>query len=178
MAKVYYDKEKNIIAFHPGYYVDDIISESDIKEILIKGLGEETLNKLINGEIDVDRELAKNLEICTGINKLTWLKLQESYNDKSGCTKCKEYTFLKEYKASFKDMLIIITLITLCMFPILIAPVIIAFIIAPFYLHAELTTKVIYYLVVMFVMPLVLMLIRRLKDVFKNTIKFMIGKLS
>ena len=61
MAKVFYDKKRNEVAFHPGYYIQDMIAEDkDIKKILLIGLGEETLNNLIDGKIDVDRELAKN----------------------------------------------------------------------------------------------------------------------
>lgn len=180
MAKVFYDKKRNEVAFHPGYYIQDMIAEDkDIKKILLIGLGEETLNNLIDGKIDVDRELAKNLETCTGVSKLTWLALQKSYNEKVGCNKCSpEDIFMEEYKASFKDMLIIITLIGLSLCPLLFIPVIVSLIIAPIHLNAEPASKIIYYLILFFIMPLIIMAFRRLKDIFINTIKFMISKLS
>ena len=179
MAKVFYDKEKDIIAFHPGYYIQDMIEEDDVKEILIKGLGEKTLNDLIAGDIDVDRELAKNLEICTGVSKLTWISLQDTYDEKiKHRKKTIEDTFVEEYKASTKDMLIIMTLLAICVCPLLFLPLIIALIIAPIYLNAEPANKIIYYMVLFFILPLLIMAARRLKDIFINTIKFMIGKLS
>lgn len=178
MARVFYNKEKDIISYHPGCYVQDMAQDKDTREILLKGLGEETLNGLIDGKIDVDRELANTLEICTGINKLTWLSIQKSYDENMGCKKSVEDAFIEEYKASFKDMLIIMTLITLCLCPLLFVPVIIALIYAPLYLNAEPANKIIYYMVLLFTMPLMIMLFRRLKDIFKSTIKFMINKLS
>lgn len=178
MAKVFYDKKRNIVAYHPGYYIQDMIEESDVKEILVKGLGEKTLNGLIAGDIDVDRELANSLEICTQVSKSTWLSLQKTYDEKINCKKRIEDTFIEEYKASAKDMVIILTLITLCIFPLLFLPLILSLIIAPAYLDISSANKIIYYIILFFVMPLLIMVGRRLKDIFINTIKFMISKLS
>ena len=178
MAKVFYDKKRNIVAYHPGYYIQDMIEESDVKAILVKGLGEKTLNGLIAGDIDVDRELANSLEICTQVSKSTWLSLQKTYDEKINCKKRIEDTFIEEYKASAKDMVIILTLITLCIFPLSFLPLILSLIIVPAYLDIGSANKIIYYIILFFVMPLLIMVGRRLKDIFINTIKFMISKLS
>lgn len=178
MARFFYNKEKDEISYHPGYYVQEVAEDKDTRKILLTGLGEQTLSDLIEGKIDVDRELANSLEICTGINKLTWLSIQESFDKNIKCKKSIEDTFAEEYKASAKDMLIIMTLVTLSIFPLLFIPLILALIYAPFFLKAEPANKIIYYMCLFVVMPLLLMLAKRLKDIFKNTFKYMISKLS
>ncbi len=183
MAKVFYDKSKNIAAYHPGYYIQDIIAEDkDAKEILLIGIGKKELDELIQGTLDVDREIAKKLETCTGVDKLTWLAIQKSYDEKTGSNKYKyaiENTFIEEYKCAVKDMLIIITLITLCLCPLLFFPLIASLILLPIQLNLNLINKIIYYnIVLFFVIPLMIIGFRKLKDMFKNTIKFMISKLS
>lgn len=80
MNKIEYE---NLIAFHPGYYINDMITETDLSlDSFASKLGEskEYINNLINGDIDVSPELAYKLSNTFGTSKDLWLNLQDSYN--------------------------------------------------------------------------------------------------
>lgn len=82
MNKIEYE---NLIAFHPGYYINDMIEEKDlsVKAFANKlGVSESEMKKLINGDMDVSSELANKLSETLGTSKDLWLNLQNSYNIK------------------------------------------------------------------------------------------------
>ena len=79
------EKYKDIIAFHPGYYVEEAIqdmkiSQSDFAKRL--GIPERTLSLFINGQIDISYKLAERLSMVLGTNIKLWFNLQRTYNNK------------------------------------------------------------------------------------------------
>ena len=79
-------KEYNeILAFHPGYYIGEIIDEMEITqeefakrlEITPKALGE-----LINGKTNLSKEIAKKLSTVLGMSIEVWLNLQTEFECK------------------------------------------------------------------------------------------------
>lgn len=82
MNKIEYD---NIIAFHPGYVLKDIIDgEGMTQDELSKRLGTsaKTVSKLINGKIDLSTEMAMRLSIVFGTSIGMWLKLNQDFFEK------------------------------------------------------------------------------------------------
>lgn len=76
---------KELIAFHPGSYVEDIIDDLNItQEEFAHRLGElpKTVSKLVNGEIKLSAEVAYKLEKLTGVDYQTWMNLQSGYDKK------------------------------------------------------------------------------------------------
>jgi addiction module HigA family antidote len=76
---------KNIIAFHPGHYVKELIEDMEITQSeLAKRMDttDKTVSKLLSGEIPLSMELAKKLSQMTGVSVGTWLNLQKVYNEK------------------------------------------------------------------------------------------------
>lgn len=76
---------KDLIAFHPGSYVEEIIedlniSQKDFAQRL--GTTEKSLSKLVNGEDKLSDELALKLSKLTGISLNTWLNLQKQFDAK------------------------------------------------------------------------------------------------
>lgn len=82
MNKMEYE---DLIAFHPGYYIDEIIEDMEIsqdefaKRLDVTG---KTISKLVNGKIDLSEEIAVKLSIMLGTDVKTWLNLQQSYTEK------------------------------------------------------------------------------------------------
>lgn len=79
------EKYKDIIAFHPGCYVEEAIqdmniSQSDFAKRL--GIPERTLSLFINGQIDVSYNLARRLSMVLGTSIKFWFNLQRIYNKK------------------------------------------------------------------------------------------------
>ncbi len=77
---------KNLIAFHPGTYVADIIDDLNItqKEFANRlGTTEKSLSKLLNGEDNLSKEMAYKLSKLTGISINTWMNLQNEYDKKT-----------------------------------------------------------------------------------------------
>ena len=71
---------KDIIAFHPGYYVEDIIEELGISQAefaLRMGTTPKTLSQLVNGRINISNDLAKKLSMMLGSSVDGWLNLQK-----------------------------------------------------------------------------------------------------
>ena len=71
---------KDIIAFHPGYYVEDIIEELGISQAefaLRMGTTPKTLSQLVNGWINISNDLAKKLSMMLGSSADGWLNLQK-----------------------------------------------------------------------------------------------------
>lgn len=76
---------KDLIAFHPGSYVEDIIDELNITQAEFAerlGISAKTISKIVNGEEGISTETANKLAKLTGVSVITWLKLQVSYDAK------------------------------------------------------------------------------------------------
>jgi len=72
---------ENISAFHPGYYLKDLINELEItQEEFAKRLNTtpKNLSELINGKASISANLAKNLSLMLGTSIDMWLDLQKS----------------------------------------------------------------------------------------------------
>lgn len=74
---------KDIIAFHPGAYIEDIIDDLNItqSEFAKKmGVNSNTIGRLVRGKDTLSPELANKLDSATGIDAQTWLNIQNEYN--------------------------------------------------------------------------------------------------
>ena len=82
---------KNLKAFHPGYYINELIEEMDISQnefALRLGTTEKILSKLINGEIPLSKNLAENLSLMTKTSVSVWLNLQAKYDEQCCRKRC------------------------------------------------------------------------------------------
>ena len=78
-------ESKDLIAFHPGQYVEELIEEYNVtqKEFAERlGVSEMKLGKLVNGEESISNEIARKLAKVTNISMITWLNLQNAYDVK------------------------------------------------------------------------------------------------
>ncbi len=78
-VKIYED----LIAFHPGSYVEDIIDDLNIsqKEFAERlGVSAKTISKIVNAEEPISKDTANKLSKLTGISLETWLNLQATYD--------------------------------------------------------------------------------------------------
>lgn len=76
---------KDIIAFHPGSYVEDIIEGLNITQQEFAqriGTTPKTISKILNGEENISIDLANKLDKISGISLETWMNLQASYDKK------------------------------------------------------------------------------------------------
>lgn len=76
---------KDIMAFHPGYYVADIIDDMGISQTEFAtrlGTTGKTVSKLVNGQINLSTDLAKKLSVMTGTSIELWLSLQSTFDQK------------------------------------------------------------------------------------------------
>lgn len=76
---------KDIVAFHPGYYIADIIEDMGISQAEFAtrmGTTAKTLSQLINGQANISNDLAKKLSVMMGTSAEVWLNLQNTYNQK------------------------------------------------------------------------------------------------
>lgn len=76
---------KDLIAFHPGQYVEELIEEYNVtqKEFAERlGISEMKLGKLVNGEESISNDIADKLANITNISMKTWLNLQHVYDVK------------------------------------------------------------------------------------------------
>ena len=76
---------KDLIAFHPGQYVEELIKEYNVtqKEFAEHlGISEMKLGKLVNGEESISNDIARKLAKITNISIITWLNLQNAYDVK------------------------------------------------------------------------------------------------
>lgn len=83
MSKV--TEYKYIVAFHPGYYIADIIEEMEITQAEFAtrlGTNTKTLSCLINGQANISNDLAKKLSVMMGTSEEVWLNLQTTYDQK------------------------------------------------------------------------------------------------
>lgn len=76
---------KDLAAFHPGYYVQDIIDDMEITQSeFAKRLNttDKTLSQLLAGKISLSVDLANKLSQMTGTSVAMWLNLQAQYDEK------------------------------------------------------------------------------------------------
>lgn len=76
---------KDLVAFHPGSYVEEIIEDLDITQSEFAKRLEttpKTLSKIINGESAISVDVANKLDKTTGVSLKTWLNLQANYDTK------------------------------------------------------------------------------------------------
>lgn len=76
---------KDIVAFHPGYYIADIIEDMGISQAEFAtrmGTTAKTLSQLINGQANISNDLAKKLSAMLGTSIDVWQNLQNAYNQK------------------------------------------------------------------------------------------------
>ena len=70
---------QDIIAFHPGSYVEDIIDDLNIsqKEFAERlGVSAKTISKIVNAEESISKDTANKLAKLTGVSLETWVNLQ------------------------------------------------------------------------------------------------------
>jgi len=82
MNKIEY---KELIAFHPGYYLKEIIEDMGItQDEFAKRLGTtgKSLSDLLNGKSNLSKEISLNLSIMFGTTMDVWLNLQKTYIEK------------------------------------------------------------------------------------------------
>ena len=78
-------ESKDLIAFHPGQYVEELIEDYNVtqKEFAERlGISEMKLYKLVNGEESISNDIARKLAKVTNISMITWLNLQNAYDVK------------------------------------------------------------------------------------------------
>lgn len=74
---------EDLIAFHPGSYVEEIIDDLNIsqKEFAERlGVSPKTISKIINAEESISKDTANKLSKLTGVSIETWLNLQNIYD--------------------------------------------------------------------------------------------------
>lgn len=76
---------KDILAFHPGYYVAEIIEDMGVTqaEFAIRmGTTSKTLSQLVNGQANISNDLAQKLSSMLGTSVEFWLNLQTAFDEK------------------------------------------------------------------------------------------------
>jgi len=74
---------KDIVAFHPGYYIADIIEDMGISQVEFAarmGTTAKTLSQLLNGQANITNDLAKKLSVMMGTSAEVWQRLQNTYD--------------------------------------------------------------------------------------------------
>ena len=74
---------KDLVAFHPGYYIADIIDDMEISQAEFAermGTTAKTLSQLLSGKANISNDLAKKISVMTGTSVDIWLKLQNTYD--------------------------------------------------------------------------------------------------
>ena len=76
---------KNISAFHPGYYISDLINDLEMSQeefALRLGVTPKNLSDLVNGKASISKNIAKKLSLMLGTSADVWLELQKKYDQK------------------------------------------------------------------------------------------------
>ena len=76
---------KEIVAFHPGYYIAEIIEDMGISQAEFAermGTTAKTLSQLVNGQANITNDLAKKLSVMLGTSIQLWQNLQNAYDQK------------------------------------------------------------------------------------------------
>lgn len=75
----------DMFAFHPGYYVAEVIDDMGITQAEFAtrlGTTTKTLSCLVNGQANISNDLAKKLSVMMGTSEELWLNLQNAYDKK------------------------------------------------------------------------------------------------
>ena len=75
-------KHKHLYAFHPGYFVKQIIEDEGVTQDEFAarlGITSKTLSELVNGKINLSKEVAEALSSMLGTSVEMWLNLQKKY---------------------------------------------------------------------------------------------------
>lgn len=75
----------NKIPFLVGSYIKDFINYEEITDYEFAeraGVDVEVIDKLVNEEIQVNKDLALKLERATKVDYKTWLNLQKTYEER------------------------------------------------------------------------------------------------
>lgn len=76
---------KELVTFHPGYYIADIIEDMEITQAEFAtrlGTNTKTLSCLINGQANISNDLAKKLSVMMGTGEEVWLNLQSVFDQR------------------------------------------------------------------------------------------------
>lgn len=76
---------RDIMAFHPGYYVAEIIEDMGVTqaEFAVRmGTTGKTLSQLVNGQTNISNDLAQKLSTMLGTSIDFWLNLQSAFDEK------------------------------------------------------------------------------------------------
>lgn len=76
---------KDLIAFHPGYYLEEVIEDLGISqaEFAIRlGTTPKTISTIVNGQINLSFDIAEKLSIMLGTSIDVWINLQNEYSKK------------------------------------------------------------------------------------------------
>lgn len=79
------EEHKDLLAFHPGIYVKDLIEEYGLtqKEFANRSnLTEKNVSEIVNGKAPVTPETARKLANISGMSFQSWTNLQSSYDEK------------------------------------------------------------------------------------------------
>lgn len=91
-------KQGDEVIFHPGYYIEELISEGHITyEELEKNLciSSEEVVSLLDGKINLSKEMGYRLSEITGTSEMYWWNIQEEFDKQSAkCGNKKENWFL------------------------------------------------------------------------------------
>lgn len=71
------------MAFHPGYYIKEIINDEDITQVSFAkrlGITPENLIVLIRGEQSLSIEMANKLSRLMNTSVIYWMNLQKAYD--------------------------------------------------------------------------------------------------
>ena len=94
---------KELMAFHPGYFIAEIIEDMGItqEEFATRmGTTGKTLSQLISGITDLSDDLAKKISAMLGTDVEFWLNLQKIYDAKViEIEKAKDFEAQKEFMA-------------------------------------------------------------------------------
>ena len=77
---------RDIMAFHPGYYVAEIIEDMGVTqaEFAVRmGTTSKTLSQLVNGQANISNDLAQKLSTMLGTSIEFWLNLQTAFDEKA-----------------------------------------------------------------------------------------------
>lgn len=76
---------RDIMAFHPGYYIAEIIEDMGVTqaEFAVRmGTTSKTLSQLVNGQANISNDLAQKLSTMLGTSIDYWLNLQSAFDEK------------------------------------------------------------------------------------------------
>ena len=76
---------KDLMAFHPGYYIAEVIEDMEISQAEFAqrlGTTPKNLSTILNGQISLSDDIAGKLSAMLGTSTSLWMNLQMAYNQK------------------------------------------------------------------------------------------------